>query len=128
MHLVPALAWIAQALERNAHLRHPAIGDEPPSGVKERIPRWILSVVLLAAASALAAPAATTPAAAPAAAATLTTAAATTTTGLRTAAHHRVGLDAVRVDGEDVCALMVEKRIEKDRDDVVAHGLVAVGP
>src|SRR2546425_5680683 len=134
MHLVPALAWIAQALERNAHLRHPAIGDEPASGVKERIPRWILSVVLLAAASALAAPAATTSAAATAtksttatasAAATLTT---TATTGLRTAAHHRVGLDAVRVDGEDVCALMVEKRIEKDRDDVVAHGLVAVGP
>src|SRR2546427_8886608 len=113
MHLVPALAWIAQALERNAHLRHPAIGDEPASGVKERIPRWILSVVLLAAASALAAPAATTSAAATAtatksttatasaAAATLTTTA-TTTTGLRTAAHHRVGLDAVRVDGEDV--------------------------
>src|SRR3989442_13247597 len=102
MHLVPALAWIAQALERNAHLRHPTIGDEPASGVKERIPRWILSVVLLAAASALAAPAATTSAAATATAtapksttataspATFTTTP-TTTTGMSTAAPQRVG-------------------------------------
>ena len=103
---------IAQAFERNRHFGGPAVVDQCAARVEQGVPRRV--------APWHAGPATTkSTTAAAAASAAATTATATTATAARV--HQRITLHAVPVEREDVCALLVEKRVEVDRDGVVAE-------
>ena len=97
---------IPQALERNGHLRREPVLDHAPAGREQGVPGPV---------SARQSPPA--PASAPAAESAAPAA----------RADYGVALDAVRVHREDVRALLIEKRVEVDGDEVVAKRLVAVG-
>ena len=94
---------VAQALERNGHLRREPVRHESPGGGEQGIPR------LVAAREPAAAPAAPPPEPAPAA-----------------RVDDGVALYSVRVHGEDVRPLLIEKRVEVDGDEIVAKSAVAV--
>ena len=100
---------VAQALERNGHLRREPVLYHPPGGIEEGVPRPV-------AAGRTEEPPG--PAAVAAAAAESAAAAAR--------AENSVGLHAVRVDREHVRPLLIEKRVEIDHERVVARRPIAV--
>ena len=110
MRDVAVLRRVAQALERDRHLGREAVLYDLPAAVEQRVPGRVSGRDLVAGEAAAAAagpPAAPAPAVSP-------------------RVDNRVALHAVAVDAEAVGAVLVEERVEVDRDVVVLERLVAV--
>ena len=105
---------VAQALERNRHLRREAVVDDLRAAVEQRVPRAVAERNARA-------PETATAAAAAAAAATAAAAPAARVDDL-------VALHVVAVDREGVGALLIEERVQVDGDVVVAPRLIAIHP
>ena len=117
---------IAQALERDPHLRGPAVRHDLAAGVEQRVPGLVAADAELSrAAHAAAAAAPTRSAAAPRG---RRAAARPREPGAAVGVHEGIALHAVAVDLELIRALLVEERVEQHRHAVVAADLLAVGP
>ena len=126
---------IAQALERDGHLRRPPVLDEAPACFEQRVPGEIAADAESGgegpAARAPAAPACSAP---PASSATAARSAARPPDAAaaprrrRAGVHDGVVLHAVSVHGEQVGALLIAERVEQHRHAVVGPPLVALRP
>ena len=119
---------VPQALERNRHLRRPAVGDQSRRRVEEGVPREVAGGGRPQRRGERRAHAAAAAARGSAAAPAGSSAAAAAGHALGARLEQGVGLHPIAVHREDVGALLVEERVEVDGHRVVDERLVAVGP